>query len=139
MQPSTATLVSASRSAARLVLCSPRASIPGAQRVTIETRAARLRITGYSAARPSGVCCLESLSSAQRPRLGGADAVEVKQHGGGHQRAGQAAAPGLVGAGHEAHAEPAIEARAGVAAGRLRRPAPLAALRGCRSGPGASR
>src|SRR6185312_933874 len=62
MHPSTATLLSASRRAARLVLCSPRASIPGAQRVTIDTRAARLRITGYRAARPSGVCCLESLS-----------------------------------------------------------------------------
>src|SRR6185437_8402699 len=63
MQPGQATFESASRSAARLVLCSPRASIPGAQRDTITTLAAILRITGKSSARASGVCCLESFSA----------------------------------------------------------------------------
>ena len=93
---------------------------PRAQRETIETCAAMLRITGYSAARPSGVCCLESLSIAQRARLRGPDAVEVEQDGGGHQRPGQAAAAGLVGAGDEAHARARGRSSAGVARdGRL--------------------
>src|SRR5438270_2279297 len=62
MQASQATCASASRSAARLVTCRPRASMPGAHRETIATRAATRRITGNSAARPSAVCCFESFS-----------------------------------------------------------------------------
>src|ERR1700761_3223618 len=58
-----ATWASASRSAARLVTCRPRESIPGAHLVTIATFAATRRITGNSLARTSGACCLESLSA----------------------------------------------------------------------------
>src|SRR5579862_8084040 len=61
MQPGQATLASASRRAARLVLCRPRESMPGAHRETITTFAAGRRITGKTSARFSGSCCLESL------------------------------------------------------------------------------
>ena len=61
MQSSRATPNSASRRAARLVTCRPRSSIPGAQRETMRTLTASLRMTGYSSARALAVCCLESL------------------------------------------------------------------------------
>ena len=76
------------------------------------------RITGYSAARPSGVCCLESLSDAQRAGLGGSDALQVEQHRGGDERSGEAAAAGLVGAGDEPDAEPAVEVQQAPAGAR---------------------
>ena len=44
----------------------------------------------------------------QRPQVGQPDPLVVEQHRGGHQRPGQAAAPGLVGAGHEAAPERAV-------------------------------
>src|SRR3954468_4495226 len=62
-----ATFSSDSRSAARLVLCRPRASMPRGPRLTTATRVAIRSTTGYSASRVSGVCCLESLS-AERAR-----------------------------------------------------------------------
>ena len=77
--------------------------------MTIETRAAMRRITGYSAARPSGVCCFESLSVPSARASRRTDAVEIEQDRRGDQRAGQAAAAGLVGAGHEAHAQGPVE------------------------------
>ena len=59
---------SASRSAARLVTCSPRASIPGAQRETIATFAATRRITGYSSARRLRGLLLGVVQRAERAR-----------------------------------------------------------------------
>ena len=56
------TALSASRSAARLVLCRPRSSIPRTQRLTTATRAALRSTSGKSSSRASQVCCLESLS-----------------------------------------------------------------------------
>ena len=61
MQPGRATPSSASRSAARFVLCSPRASMLRAQRETTQTFAAVRRTIGNSSSRTSCVCCLESL------------------------------------------------------------------------------
>jgi len=85
---------------------------------------------------------------AERPHLAGSDRVEVEQHGGGHERAGQAAAAGLVGAGDEPDAERTIEseqlaggARTLLAAGRGSGPVggrAIRVLRGIRCGQAAS-
>ena len=100
---------SASRSAARFVRCSPRASIPRTQRETTATRAA-VRITiGSSSSRASRVVLLGVVERAERAHLAHADALEVEQHGGRDERPGEAAAPGLVGAGDEARADRAVE------------------------------
>ena len=93
------------RSAARFVLCSPRSSIPRTQRDVTATGVAARSTRGYSVSRISSVCCLESLSARQRPQVGQRQPLVVEQHRGGDQRAGEAAAAGLVGAGHEARAE----------------------------------
>ena len=78
-----------------------------------------------------GVCCLESLSAASARTLATApSALEVEQHRRGDERAGEAAPPGLVGAGDEAGAERAIEVEEPASrwrrlrgrAARLRRP-----------------
>src|ERR1700751_4508014 len=98
MQPSHATLERASRRAARLVTCSPRASIPGAHRDTIATLAAFRRGLLF------GV-----VERAQRADLARADALEVEQDRGGDQGAGEAAPTGLVRSGDETHAERAVE------------------------------
>ena len=45
----------------------------------------------------------------ERTNLGGPDRVEVEQHRGGHERAGEAPAAGLVGAGDEPRLEGAVE------------------------------
>ena len=42
-------------------------------------------------------------------QLARGERVVVEQHARGHERPGEAAAAGLVGARHEAHAEPAVE------------------------------
>ena len=52
-----------SLSAARLVLCSPRSSIPRTQREVTATAVAARSTRGYSVSRISIVCCLESLSA----------------------------------------------------------------------------
>ena len=133
MQPSHATLESASRNAARFVMCSPRASIPGAQRDTIDDlrgesqddrEQLRARLVGL---------LLGVVQRAEDTDLTGTDRVEVEQHRGGHQRAGEAASPGLIGTGDEPHAQRAVELEqpASRGADRLRRggdPAPLARL-----------
>ena len=46
---------------------------------------------------------------AQRPHLARADRLVVEHHGSRHQRPGQASAAGLVGAGDEPHAKPAVK------------------------------
>jgi hypothetical protein len=68
MPPSHATRASTSLSAARLVLCSPRSSIPRTQRDVTATFVAARRTRGYKASRPSSVCCLESLSADSERR-----------------------------------------------------------------------
>ena len=52
-----------SESAARLVLCSPRWSIPRTQREVTATAVAARSTFGYSVSRISRLCCLESLSA----------------------------------------------------------------------------
>ena len=111
MQPGAATRASASRSACRLVACSPRASIPGAQRETMQTFAASRMITGYSSARPSAVCRLESLSSRSAR-----DCRPDRSAPGRTAPPRRPAAPpgslaGLVGAGDEPDAKRAVEAQ----------------------------
>src|SRR5919206_3533654 len=61
--PGRATRISASRSAARFVRCSPRPSIPRTQRETMLTLVAVRRTTGNSASRAAASCCLESFSA----------------------------------------------------------------------------
>src|SRR3954463_1488621 len=63
-----ATRSNASRSAARFVTCRPRSSIPRTHRETTTAFLAVRITTGYSAARISGVCCLESLSAVSARR-----------------------------------------------------------------------
>jgi hypothetical protein len=63
-QPSTPTRRKTSDSAARLVLWSPRSSMPRTQREVIATAVAARRTRGYSASRASSVCCLESFRAA---------------------------------------------------------------------------
>ena len=57
-----------SDSAARLVLCSPRSSIPRTQREVTATRVAIRSTRGYSSSRISAVCCLESFSAESARR-----------------------------------------------------------------------
>src|SRR3954447_12709605 len=61
--PGRATPMSASRSAARLVRCRPRPSMPRTQRETMLTLTAVRMTTGNRASRASMSCCLESLSA----------------------------------------------------------------------------
>jgi hypothetical protein len=67
-------------------------------------------------ARLGGVL-LGVVQGAQRAQLARGDRVVVEQHPGGDQRAGEAAAPGLVRAGHQARAERAVESEQAPAAG----------------------
>ena len=142
--PGTATRISDSRSAARLVLCSPRLSIPITQRETIALLVAARRTIGYRRSRASGSVLLGVVEGGQRATLGQRQRLEVEQDRGGDQRTGQATAPRLVGTGDEAHAQLAVVGEqppaAAAALGRLARLArPGAAARGTRSGWGASR
>ena len=105
------------RHAAQRVATAPRGSSCAARARRCRARSARRpRPWRRSAGRagrapraPPRVCCLESLSARQRPQVGQADPLVVEQHRRGDQRPGQAAAPGLVGARHEAHAERPVE------------------------------
>jgi hypothetical protein len=94
---------------ARFVRCRPRPSIPRTQRETTLIFTAVRSTSGNSASRASASCCLESFSAAERADLAHAERLDVEQHGGGHKRAGEAAAAGLVGAGDPADAEAAVE------------------------------
>ena len=58
-----------SLSAARLVLCRPRSSIPRTQREVIATRVAARITFGYSVSRISCVCCLESFNALQGAKV----------------------------------------------------------------------
>ena len=107
-QPSTPTRRSMSLSAARLVLCSPRSSMPRTHREVTATAVAARSTRGYRSSRASIECCLESLSARERAQVGQRQLLVVEQHRGGDQRPGEAAAAGLVGARHEAHAQPAV-------------------------------
>ena len=107
MQPGRATRASASRSAARFVLCSPRPSIPGAQRETTATSAARRSITGYSSSRALGLL-LGVVERRERAHVAHAERLEVEQHGRRDQRPGEATAARLVRTGDIAHAEGAV-------------------------------
>ena len=64
------------------------------------------------------------VQAAEGAAVGVREALVVDQDRGGDQRAGQAAAPGLVGAGDEAALQPAVEGEQAAAAGQ---PAPVAA------------
>ena len=74
------------------------------------------------------MCCLESFSalSARSSRV--VSALVVEQHRGGDERAGEAAAAGLVGARHEADSERAVEGEQAVAAALV---AGCGGARGC--------
>src|SRR5579872_4168152 len=61
---------------------------------------------------------LRVVQAAERAHLARPDAVEVEDDRGGYKRSGQAAAPGLVGAGYESNAETAVEGEQ--LAGRVR-------------------
>jgi hypothetical protein len=67
-QPSTPTRRSMSLNAARLVLCSPRSSIPRTQREVTATAVAARSTRGYSVSRISIVCCLESFRADSERR-----------------------------------------------------------------------
>ena len=107
-----------------LVTCRPRSSIPRAQRTTTLTRAAARITAGYISSRCSGFICLESCRPESARRSDVRERLVVDQHRGGDQRPGEAAAPGLVGAGDEAAAEAAVE---GEQAARAGQPAAVAA------------
>ncbi len=126
-----ATCISAWRSAARLVLCSPRASMPRTQRDTITAFAAARMTSGYSSSRRFLRVLLRVVEPRERAAVAQREPVEVEQHGRGEQRPCQTAAAGLVRPGHEAVAEltverkepPAAALRRACALGRARDPA----------------
>ena len=86
------------------------------------------------------VVLLGVVERAERAQLARRQRVVVEQHRGGDERPGEAAAPGLVGAGDEPHAERAVEGEQAVAARAPPRPVrrPLR-VRRTRSGRAASR
>ena len=83
-----------------------------------------------------GAALLGVVELAERAPVAQAEALVVDQHRGGDQRAGERAAPGLVGAGDVARAQRAVEAKQ---PRRLAAPAAGPGARGSRSGPAASR
>ena len=101
-----------------LVTCRPRRSIPAAERITTLTRSAARSTLGNISSRRSSVICLESCRPPSARRSAMRERLVVDQDRGGDQRPGQAAAPGLVGAGDVAALEAAVEGEQAAAAGQ---------------------
>ena len=95
-------------SAERFERCSPRRSIWAAGMTHTDTCAADSITAWKSSSRRAGVCRLESFEQAERGAAAAAQPVHVEADGGRDERPGERAPAGLVGAGHEAHAEVAV-------------------------------
>ena len=94
-----------------LVTCRPRASMPRAQRTTTLTRSAARSTHGIELGPLLGVHLLGVVQAGEGAAVGVGERLVVDQHRRGDQRAGEAAAAGLVGAGDPAAVEAAVEAK----------------------------
>jgi hypothetical protein len=74
------------------------------------------------------------VQARERAAVGQGQALEVEEDGGGHERAREAAATGLVGAGDPAHAERAVELEQAAARPALHPRAAVSAVLGLRGG-----
>ena len=110
MQPVHRDRASASRSAGEVGHVQPAGIDPGRAARDDATWAASRRITGIQLGAALGRLLLGVVEQPRARGLGGTDPLEVEQHRrGDHERSGEAAAAGLVGAGDEPDAERAIE------------------------------
>ena len=138
--PGTATRSRLRASAARLVTCRPRASIPRTQRTVTATRAAARTTAGRAPRAPPGCALLRVVQLAEGAPVAAAEGAVVDQHRRGHQRPRQRPAPGLVAARDEARPQLAVEAEQPRGAAPAARESPArAAVRGSRFGRAASR
>ena len=101
-----------------LVTCRPRSSIPRAQRTTTLTRLGRAQHRRVELLAPLGLHLLRVVQAGERAAVRARERLVVDQDRGGDQRPGQAAPPGLVGAGDLAAAEPAVEGEEAARAGQ---------------------
>ena len=100
--------------------------MPRTQRETIDAFAAARSTSGIELLAARLGVLLGVVQPRERAAVGQRQPLEVEQDGGGDERPGERAAPGLVGAGDEAAAELAVEGEE--LARRVRAPALLRAV-----------